>query len=80
MQLASSAYLLRCQHHFLLRTLFQHQMVLGTALHPSVLHEGIGYSDIKWIVPDGDLVTLNRGIAECFRPVVNVIDNDPTPR
>jgi hypothetical protein len=58
----------------------QHQIVLGIALRPLVFDEGESSADIKRIVPNGDIVILNGGIAECFGPVVNVIDDDPTPR
>src|SRR5258708_9077575 len=45
-----------------------------------VFHKSVGRANVKWIVPDTDVMVLNRRIAECFCPVINVVDNDPPPR
>jgi len=74
-----STHLVRCQYQLFLRTVLQRQVVFGAALHPPVLHEGVGGADVKRIVTNRDIVIFNGGIAECLRPVIDVVNNDPTP-
>ncbi len=54
--------------------------VLREALHPAILHKGIGDPDIEGIVADRDRRTFDFRIAERIMPVIDMIDFDPLPR
>ena len=49
-------------------------------MRPMAADKNIGNAGVEWVIPHSDLAVLEGGIAQRLRPVVNVIDDDPTPR